>query len=84
LEKLNFAKMARLTRYLVAVTEALVAQELPEHDDTPVDTADFEIRRIKKASGIAFPYVLKLFGVRKLETREDISALAKRLLATGI
>jgi hypothetical protein len=84
LEKLNFAKMARMTRYLVAVTEVLAAEELGPHDDGPVDTAEFEIRRIKKASGMAFPYMLKLFGVEKLETRADLSALAARLLSTGI
>jgi Peptidase family M28 len=84
IEKLNFAKMARMTKYLVAVAEALAGQELPSHDDGPVDTTEFEIRRIKKTSGVALPYVLKLLGVEKLETRADISALAARLLGMGI
>ena len=84
IEKLNFAKMARMTRYLVATAEALAAQELPPNDDGPIDTAEFEIRRIKKTCGPVLPYVLKVLGVEKLETREDISALAGRLLDMGI
>jgi peptidase M28-like protein len=84
IEKLNFAKMARMTQYLVAVTEDLATKKFKPHDDGPVDTAEFEIRRIKRTCGVAFPYVLKLLGVEKLETRADISALASRLLDMGI
>ncbi len=83
-EKLNYTKMARMTKYLVATTEALAAEELAPHRDGPVDTADFEIRRIKKACGVALPYVLKLLGVEKLETRADISTLAGRLMGMGL
>ncbi len=46
--------------------------------------AHFEIRRIKKACGVAFPYVLQFLGVERLETRKDISELAMKLLAMGI
>ncbi len=83
-EKLNYAKMARMTHYLVAVAEALAATELAPHADGPVDTAEFEIRRIKRACGVAFPYVLQFLGVERLETREDISKLAMKLLGMGI
>lgn len=83
-DKLNYAKMARMTRYLVTITEALAAAELPPHFGGPVDTTQFEIRRIRKACGPALPYVLKLLGVEKLETREDISTLAERLTGMGL
>lgn len=84
IEKLNFAKMARMTHYLVAVAEAVAYQTLEPHDAGPVDTTEFEIRRIKRACGVALPHVLKLFGVDRLETRADISALASRLLNLGL
>jgi len=83
-EKLNYSKMARMTGYLVALAEALDAEQLASHLDGPVDTAEFEIRRIKRACGVALPYVLKSLGVDKLETREDISALAMRLMGMGL
>ena len=83
-EKLNYAKMARMTQYLVAIAETLAGTELAPHLDGPVDTADFEIRRIKRASGIALPHVLKLLGVEKLETRADITTLAQRLMGMGL
>lgn len=84
MEKLNFAKMARMTDYLVAVAEAVARQTLEPHDAGPVDTTEFEIRRIKRACGVALPHVLKLFGINRLETRADISALAGRLLDLGL
>ena len=42
-EKLNYAKMERMMRYLVALTEAVAAEELEPHNGHPVDTAAFEI-----------------------------------------
>lgn len=83
-EKLNYGKMARMAQYLVAMTEALAAKGLAGDVEGPVDTAEFEIRRIKRACGMALPHVLKLLGVERLETREDISALAKRLMGLGL
>jgi hypothetical protein len=63
-EKLNYAKMARMTGYLVAMAEALDVEQFAPHGDGPVDTVEFEIRRIKKACGVALPHVLKLLVSR--------------------
>lgn len=83
-EKLNYAKMARITRYLAAVAKALAATDLEPHEGASVDTAEFEIRRIRKACGPAFGLVMKWLGMEKLETRADISSLAGKLLGMGL
>jgi hypothetical protein len=83
-EKLNYAKMERMMRYLVTLTEAVAAEELAPYDGGPVDTADFEIRRIKKACGLALPLVLRYLGIKKLESRADIDTLASRLMGMGL
>ena len=83
-EKLDYAKMARMTGYLVAVAEALDVEQFAPHGDGPIDTVEFEIRRIKKACGVALPHVLKLLGVKRLETRADITVLAARLTGMGL
>jgi len=83
-EKLNYAKMERMMRYLVALTEAVAAEVLDPYDGGPVDTADFEIRRIKNSCGLLLPFVLKLLGVEKLQSRADIDAIAARLLGMGL
>lgn len=74
-EKLNYAKMERMMRYLVALTEAVATEELCPHNGGPVDTAAFERRHIEKACGILFPLVLKLLGAKKLQARSDIDEM---------
>jgi len=83
-EKLNYAKMARMTGYLVAMTEAIAARRLEPHGGGPVDTARFEIRRIHKAGGLALPLVFRFLGIKKLESRADIDRLAARLMGMGL
>ena len=46
--------------------------------------SEIEIRQIKKTCGLALPLVLKYLGVEKLESREDISVLARRLMGMGL
>ena len=80
----NWAKMARLTRYLAAMAEGVAAQQLPPYDGGPVDTAAFEIRRIEKACGLALPFVFRWLGIDKPECRADIDRMAVRLLGMGL
>jgi len=83
-DKLNYAKMERMMRYLVALTEAVAAEPLGPHNGDPVDTAAFEIRQMKKACGLPLPLLLRLLGVKKLHSRADIDAIAARLLGMGL
>jgi len=83
-EKLNYTKMERMMRYLVALTESVAGEELLPHDGGPADTSAFEIRHIRKACGLLFPLVLRLLGAKKLKTRSDIDEIAARLLNTGL
>ena len=84
LEKLNYAKMARLTRYLAALAEALAAEMLGLPGARPVDTTEVEIRRMRKACGPVLPYALQWLGIAKLEDRSDITALASWLMRMGL
>ena len=54
------------------------------HDGEPVDTAAFEIRQMKKAIGLSLPLFLRLLGIKNLESRSDIDAVAERLLGMGL
>ena len=83
-EKLNYAKMERMMRYLVALTEAVAAEALEPYDGGPVDTTAFEMRRMKKTAGWTWPFVLKALGISKLESRSDIDTVAARLLGMGL
>jgi hypothetical protein len=83
-EKLNYAKMARMMRYLTAVAEAVAARQLEPYDGDPVDTSAFEIRRIERACGLALPFVLRFLGVKRPESRADINRLAARLMGMGL
>ncbi|MBM4090588.1 MAG: M28 family peptidase [Planctomycetes bacterium] len=83
-EKLNYRKMERMMKYLVALTEAIAAVTLAPHDGGPVDTTAFEIRRIKKACGPALPFLLKRLGIDRLESRADIEAIASWLTSAGL
>jgi hypothetical protein len=83
-EKLNYAKMERMMRYLVRLAEAGGAAELSPSRGEPSDTTAFEIRLIQRACGLAFPWVMKGLGVKRLESREDIDGLARKLMSTGL
>jgi hypothetical protein len=85
-EKLNYSKMARITKYLVGLTKSLSRTILPSIscvDDENL-TVDFEIRSFKKVCGPLFPLVLKYLGIKKLSSREDINNLVSLILSTGV
>jgi len=85
-EKLNYSKMARITKYLVRLTKSLSNTNLPSVSCSDGEdlTIDFEIRSFKKACGPLFPLVLKYLGIKKISTREDIDSLVSLILSTGL
>jgi hypothetical protein len=83
-ERLNYAKMERILRYLVAVTDAVSRDNLDGELVGDYDTAEFEIKTLKKAFGPILPILFKTLGVKKIKTREDIDALAEGLLSLGL
>ncbi|MHC4742606.1 MAG: M28 family peptidase [Planctomycetota bacterium] len=83
-KRLNYAKMERIMRYLVAVTDAVSRDELDGESPGDNDTSAFEIRTLKEALGPILPILLKALGVKKMETRQDIDKLAEGLLSLGL
>jgi len=82
-DRLNYRKMGRIAKYLVRLVESLCEARL----ETPrelADTVAFEIRCLKRALGPILPVALRIVGIERLETRQDLSDFAAALLATGL
>jgi hypothetical protein len=83
-DRLNYAKMARISALLVGLVAALASAPLvrpPEAAGVPVvcDTAALELRLFREALGPFLPKLLAKLELEKLETREDLDALAVAL-----
>ena len=85
-EKLNYSKMARITQYLITLTNSLCQTTLPsipcQEDDNM--TVNFEIQSLKQACRPFFPFVLKYLGIKEFSSRKDIDELVSLLLSTGL
>ncbi len=82
-DRLNYRKMHRIVKYLVRLVESLCDARLEERRESAA-TVDFEIRCLKQALGPILPFALRILGIERLETRQDLSDLAGALLATGL
>ncbi|HUT89256.1 MAG TPA: M28 family peptidase [Thermoguttaceae bacterium] len=82
-DRLNYRKMQRIAKYLVRLVESLCDTQLEERRES-ADTVDFEIRCLKRALGPILPLALRTLGIKRLETRQDLTDLAGALLAAGL
>jgi hypothetical protein len=82
-DRLNYRKMHRIARYLVRLVESLCDARVEERRES-ADTVDFEIRCLKRALGPILPLALRILGIKRLETRQDLSDLAGAMLAAGL
>jgi hypothetical protein len=76
-DRLNYVKMARIRDYLLCLTTALAATELPPSGE--VDTTRLEIGLAKETFGSALPLVLSAIGLKQLQSRQDFDNLALAL-----
>jgi Peptidase family M28 len=76
-DRLNYDKMARIRAYLLCLTGELAASELPPTPEA--DTTGLEITLLKEALGPGLAALLGAAGLTRLETRQDMDALASRL-----
>ena len=83
-DRLNYAKIARIARYLEGLVRSLNGAELSKRTHREADTAELEIRCLKKVCGPLLPLVLRLLGIDRLEGRDDLDELAGRLLQMGL
>ena len=80
LDWINFDKV----RHVFAFVADLVGKiDSAEPARVPCDPVEFEIRMIRKLIGRAYPILLKMAGLKPLQTREDLDALAA-VLAGGL
>ncbi len=83
-DRLNYDKMAAITRYVVSLVQMLAEAELPRTDVRESDTVRQEIACLRNIFGVMLPLVLRAVGLRKVETRQDLDTLAKRLVNLGL
>ncbi len=82
-DRLNYRKMRRIAKYLVRLVESLCGAPLAPRAGA-TDPVDFEIRCLKRSLGPILPFALRLLGIPRLATRQDLTALAQALMATGL
>lgn len=81
-DRLNYAKMARICEFLVALVGLLAEEELPRANrsaSVEVDTTALEIELLHEAFGPALPLVQQVVGLPRIATRADLDTLARRV-----
>lgn len=83
-ERLNYTKMARITRYVVSLLYGMADTPMQRRSGHATDTLRLELQSLKRSLGPVLPAALKLLGLKRLKTREDIDELVERLLDLGL
>ena len=83
-DNLNYAKMARITDYVVSLVRAMGGASLSAISPVICDTAKLEIFCLERTFGPLLPQILKLLRLNKLRGRQDLDALANTLLGLGL
>lgn len=77
-EKLAYGKMAAIATFLTKVARQCAGQDFPKAGEH--DTTQFEITLLKEAFGMFLPLV----GLKQLESRSDLDAVAAQLMSLGL
>jgi hypothetical protein len=85
-DRLNYSKMAHITRYTAALVEKLDAAALVRtwQVERTCDTLELERRMMQQALGDYFPLVLRAAGVAGIGTRADMERVVLLLLGLGL
>lgn len=83
-DRLNYAKMARISHLLLDLTVGLADAPLERKSASggvteECDTVALELRLFREAFGPLLPTLLAAFGLERLETRDDLNKLALAL-----
>ena len=81
-EKLAYGKMVAIATFLTKVARQSAGQDFPKAGEH--DTTQFEITLLKEVFGMFLPLALPLVGLKKLESRADLDAVAARLMSLGL
>ena len=82
-DRLNYNKMAAITRYAESVIRSTAVADLPEFVEAE-DPVEFESATWKRSLGILRKPVAKALGVSDFKTRSDINAAASALQSLGL
>ncbi|MCW1923763.1 M28 family peptidase [Luteolibacter arcticus] len=82
-DRLNYAKMARITQLSFEVLLRADEGKLKPSAGA-ADTVAFEAGTFRRSAGRFFPLLCRWAGVKDLDRREAIDALASKLLSTGL
>ena len=83
-DKLSYGKMENILKYLIQMTEATASMELTNGVTDPDNSLKLETESLKKACSPFTPLLLKLIGLKGIETRKDIDTIATALMSTGL
>jgi hypothetical protein len=84
-DRLNYEKMARITRQVLAFAASLDRVELPQVGSEQFsETLDLEVSRLRLALGAWLEPLLKLCGLDAVTSRAEMDRLVLTLLALGL
>ncbi|MCK5064118.1 MAG: M28 family peptidase [Candidatus Fermentibacteraceae bacterium] len=80
LEWINFSRVKRVLDFLLKIVGLLDKAHM-NRGRKSIDPSEFEIRLLRKAIGLPFPFLLRFMGLRKLSlrSRRDLDALAAKM-----
>ena len=82
-EKLNYDKMARITRLSSDILDRVANDSLSgsSNDD---HTLEFEIKKLTEAMGLAMPLVKQHLGISELNSRAELKKIIDAVLSLGV
>jgi hypothetical protein len=84
-DRLNYHKMERITRQVLAFMNGLDVAELPQRGSEQFsDTLDLEISRLRRAFGRLWEPLLERLGLEDVSRRADVDRLVGGLLRLGV
>ena len=84
-DRLNYEKMARITRQVLALAASLDHAELPQTGSEQFsETLNLEVSRLRLALGAWLDPLLKLCGLDAVTSRAEMDRLVVRLLTLGL
>ena len=85
-DRLNYRKMARITRQVTSLLGALDTQALRRSGgkERVCDTLDLEVLYMRRAFGPLWGMLLKRAGLTQIQSRKDVNRLVKNIQALGL
>jgi hypothetical protein len=85
-DRLNYRKMASITRQVAALLGELDSQELERtgNKETISETLEMEVASLRSSLSVLWPYLLRRAGLEEVRTRKDMDKLVGEILSFGL